>query len=1117
MNKLLSSVIAFTLLIFSPLSAADTLNLGILTTFQAFTGAGDVTNSSGVVNGDVGTNLGAAIGLELPSYTGDKYTGDAVAAQAKQDLLRMYIHLNDLPIDSTHAPAFGGGETITPGVYSIGGAGSIGTILNLDGQGDPNAFFVIQFNGAMTVGANSTVNLIGGTQSCNVFYVASGAINLAAGANVKGTLFSKGGAVGLGAGAILEGRILTMAGAVTMGLNSVSTPPACTSTIPIFCEADCNPAAAVDVLGVLSKFALYTSAGAIANTGITGIVGDIGGAGAITAYSSGSHIGSEVITELAAKTALDNAYTALMALPVTGTHAAAFGLGETLFAGVYDMAAGSLGGTITLDAQDDPEAIFLMRFAGAFNVAAAARIILANGAKRCNIFWLGGAGVATGAVNIGASAVVKGNFFSHGGASNSGASVFLAGRQLSTGGAVNTNASVIYTNPQCVSSTPLSGGLDHLQIEHASGSGLTCAASTLTIRACADAACTPYSNGVVGTLSTTGSPTVNWDGSTGGASGAGFVIENGSSSVTKKVQVTTVGDTTFAANALVPVASNVTRCNFGSPSCTFTANDSGFIFDVLDHVAEVQQTVSVRAFKKADNSLACTPAFVDVSKNLALTCAYTNPVSGTLPLRVNNSALNVGNDISTACDAGGQIVNLAFDTNGVASASVQYADVGQLSLSALYTGNVEDSGLVMTGSDAFTVAPKEFAFSAITTGPIIAGDNFSATVSAINAAGIITPNFGQEVPSESVILTLGERMQPSGINNCVDGPCDGGVSGGVGSWSYGVATATNISYSEVGTMNLSASLATSDYMASGLTVFGTSTEIGTFIPAYFDTAVTPGCSSSALSSSFTYSDQPFKVEVTAKNLSAVTTVNYSNFAGCDQCAKVVTLSDLLSTTNFKNNVLNEVDFARGIGSSDTVTYTFPGVTTEPVTIKLRAANTVTTSENKIEDSTVIRSGRVRLLNAFGSELLALPVPIALEYYASNGWQNNDQDTCTIINASDFTFTFPNGSASKLNNLSACETAMTVSVSGTAPNPHYTLALNQPVPTSIGWTDIALNLGDLGGNTCTAPGAGGESATSVNAPWLQYNWTGVRGNPKSRAMFGVYQSTPSEVVHRLERY
>jgi len=463
-KKLLFSAITIAILLCPNLSFSQ-LNLGILTSFEAYTGAGAVTNSGGTVTGDVGTNLGIISGFDS-SYSGNTYNADTVTAQARQDLLRLYIHLNDLPVDfpGTHAPAFGAGEIITPGVYYIGGAGSIGTSLTLDGGGNPNAFFVLRFNGALTVGAAATVTLTGGAQSCNVFYVVDGAISVAANANIKGTLFSKTGAVGLGADVVLEGRMLTMAGAITMGVSSIASPPPCVSAIPISCDAGCSSAPAVDVLGVLSDFSLFTSLGAVANTGISGIIGNIGThAGAISGYITGVHIGTENLANALtaqAKIDLDNAYIKLMALPNTvTTHAAAFGAvgaGETLTAGVYFInGAGSLGGTITLDGQNNSDAIFVFKFAGAFAIGAQAKILLANGAKRCNVFWLGGAGVTTGAVNIGAAAIVKGNFISHGGACNSGAGVFLGGRQLSTSGAVNTAAGVIYTNPECVISQSL--------------------------------------------------------------------------------------------------------------------------------------------------------------------------------------------------------------------------------------------------------------------------------------------------------------------------------------------------------------------------------------------------------------------------------------------------------------------------------------------------------------------------------------------------------------------------------------------------------------------------------------------------------------------------------------
>jgi hypothetical protein len=458
-KNILFSLTTIALLFLSSISFSQTLNLGILSSFEGFSGNGGVTNGPGSTwNGDAGTDSGVITGV----FGGDTYNADASTGQAREDLMRLFIHLNDLFVDfpGTHAAAFGGGETLIPGVYSIASAGSIGGVINLDGQNNPDSFFVIKFQGAMTIGAGSQFNLINGARSCNVFYIANGAITAAAGANIKGSLFSKGGAVGLAANCTIEGRMLTTAGAVTTATGCTASKPACSSSIPIFCESDCSPAAAVDVLGVLSDFALFTSSGSVGNTSISGVNGLIGtNAGGVSGFSTGTHIGTEQVQNALtaqAETDLNNAYIALMALPVSGgVHAAAFGAGEILPPGVYDMAAGSLGGTITLDGQMDSDAIFVMRFAGAFNVAAGAKIILANGARRCNVFWIGGANVTTGAVNIGAGAIVKGTFLSHGGACNSGVDTFLAGRQLTTLGAINTSAGILYNNPECVTSIPL--------------------------------------------------------------------------------------------------------------------------------------------------------------------------------------------------------------------------------------------------------------------------------------------------------------------------------------------------------------------------------------------------------------------------------------------------------------------------------------------------------------------------------------------------------------------------------------------------------------------------------------------------------------------------------------
>jgi hypothetical protein len=452
-----TTVISLSLAFLPTLIFSQTLALGVLSSFEGYTGAGSISHTGALWTGDVGTNTGIITG----TYTGTTYNTDAVTAQSRYDLMRLYIQLNDLFVDypGTHTAFFGGGETIIPGVYSIPSAGSIGGALTLDGGGDPNAFFILKFNGAITVPTGTVVTLSGGTQSCNVFWIAEGAITIAASSNIKGTLFSHLAAIDLGANTILEGRMFTMAGAITTGAGVMVGPPSSFSSIQVVCGIVCTPTPAVDVLGSVSNFAIFTNSGAVANIAISGLLGDIGtDAGTISGFSSHIHVGNEHTVDaitVQAKIDLDLAYLALMALPNTvTTHTATFGLGETLSPGVYSVAgAGSLGGTITLDGGGNPDAIFVFKFGGAFSIAAASKVILANRAQYCNVFWIGGAGVVTGAITIGASSVMKGIFISHDGACSAGAGGFIQGRMLSTTGAVNTNSSIIYTTSPCITSS----------------------------------------------------------------------------------------------------------------------------------------------------------------------------------------------------------------------------------------------------------------------------------------------------------------------------------------------------------------------------------------------------------------------------------------------------------------------------------------------------------------------------------------------------------------------------------------------------------------------------------------------------------------------------------------
>jgi hypothetical protein len=425
----------------------DTLDLRSLGSFEAFTGTGAITNA-GAITGDVGTNAGALTGFTSTSFIGNVYFNDALTAQADIDLMKVYIHLNNIfeTYPGTHAPAFGSGELITPGVYSIGGAGSVAGTLTLDGQGDPNAVFILKFKGAFTAGAATNINLINGADAANIYWVAQGAISIGANSTIKGTLLAYPGAITLGVNSSIEGRLLSSVGAITVAAGGTAIMPAGIMNIPINPMVSYTPAAAVDVLGSIENFSLFTSNGAVANASTSGIIGDVGAdIGAITGFATspiiGSYYNADAVTAQA-KIDLNNAYTQLMLIPNTvSSHTPAFGSGETLLAGVYTTAgAGSLAGTITLDGAGDPDAIFIFKFNAAFAAGAQSRVILSNGTRRCNVFW-----ISEGATSIGSFSTIKGTVIANNAAATMGAGGNLEGRLLSTGGAIGFSTSVVYT------------------------------------------------------------------------------------------------------------------------------------------------------------------------------------------------------------------------------------------------------------------------------------------------------------------------------------------------------------------------------------------------------------------------------------------------------------------------------------------------------------------------------------------------------------------------------------------------------------------------------------------------------------------------------------------------
>jgi len=131
---------------------------------------------------------------------------------------------------------------------------------------------------------------------------------------------------------------------------------------------------------------------------------------------------------------LTTGYNALMAIPATNTgHGPIFGNGEILPPGVYDLpAAVSLADTLTMVGGGDTNSVFIIKTGGALTTGAITTVLLENGARASNIFWIG-----EGAIALAATTKMKGTLIAHNGAFAMAAGSNLEGRMFSTTGAIS--------------------------------------------------------------------------------------------------------------------------------------------------------------------------------------------------------------------------------------------------------------------------------------------------------------------------------------------------------------------------------------------------------------------------------------------------------------------------------------------------------------------------------------------------------------------------------------------------------------------------------------------------------------------------------------------------------
>lgn len=147
-------------------------------------------------------------------------------------------------------------------------------------------------------------------------------------------------------------------------------------------------------LGATQNFAVLAGT-TITNTGNSVITGDIGVSpgSAITGFPPGTVSGTTHSNDaLAIQAQVDwtTAYNNAVGRPVTETLNSTELGGRTLLPGVYEsvgQGALQLTGTLVLDAQGDPEAVFILKSTSGLTIAAGSEVRLINGARFCRVFW----------------------------------------------------------------------------------------------------------------------------------------------------------------------------------------------------------------------------------------------------------------------------------------------------------------------------------------------------------------------------------------------------------------------------------------------------------------------------------------------------------------------------------------------------------------------------------------------------------------------------------------------------------------------------------------------------------------------------------------------------------
>ena len=450
-------------------------------------------------------------------------------------------------------------------------------------------------------------------------------------------------------------------------------------------------------------------------------------------------------------------------------------------------------------------------------------------------------------------------------------------------------------------------------------------------------------------------------------------------------------------------------------------------------------------------------------------------------------------------------------TASVASVASAYADL---------RCRVSDGSVTGCSTDNFSIRPTNFSVASSNANADAAGVSVSAT--PIVKAGAAFALSATAVAGYSGTPTL-DTSKVQAHSGAVQAGALGGSFGAANAVS-GAATGSTFNYSEAGYFRLAAngvadttfssvdaanSDCSADYSNTAVggkygCYFGNTAAtgyFGRFIPDHF--AVTAGVLTQGCGV-FTYYGQDFSTgfTLTAQNSANASTQNYTgSFArlglttwsnyGFAASGSTLSQGTTAPSGSWSNGVASVTAMHKAArASSGTPT----AAASLNVTAQVTDSDGVTMAASAVSSAAPHRFGRMRIANAYGSELLALPIALNAQYWNGQGFVANVDDNCTALAAPTFTYFSPSAS----NQLASGETSA---------------SYNSPL------------IAGAGGLRLTAPGVGnfGYLDVTVTAPaWLQYAWDAIDqgadgnlfdDNPRARATFGKRKGSDKVIIRR----